>query len=83
MRIEDDSPELNQKSQDYNPQELPNRKPGYCKTNRSEAKRFLSLTDVRYDKVMRIKALVESGRYETEEKIRRTAEQLADFLAEK
>ncbi|MFA5794385.1 MAG: hypothetical protein WC980_04880 [Candidatus Brocadiia bacterium] len=87
MRIEEDSPELNPKSQDYNPQQPPNHKSGCRKTNRSEAKRFLkpllSLTGIRYDKVMRIKALVESGRYETEDRIRRTAEHLADFMAEK
>ncbi|MFH1226588.1 MAG: hypothetical protein V1701_01640 [Planctomycetota bacterium] len=87
MRIENDSPELNQKSQDYNPQELPNRKTSCRKTNRSEVKRFLkpllSSPGIRYAKIMQVKSLVESGRYETEEKIQRTADQIADFLIEK
>lgn len=84
MRIEDDSPELGANT--WTQEDFP------VKSSRSDVRReksdvqrfikpLLSTPGIRYDKVLKLKALVQSGKYETEDKIQRTAGHLLDFLA--
>ena len=79
--VENDIPEFTPQTEDSIYQSLPAKRPSSA---RSEVRRFIKplmeTPAIRYSKVLRLKALVQSGKYETEEKISRTAELLVDLL---
>lgn len=83
MRIEDDSPEFSNNSWAQEDFPAKSRRSSACR-EKGDIQRFikslLSTPGIRYDKIMRLKALVQSGKYETEDKIQRTAGQLLEFL---